>query len=86
MVLDWMIGALLSFVSAIFSLVPNWTLPTATVTGTTFGHWVGMANHYMPLPDICIVAGLGIVYAIAVSVWHFIIFVYHNIPVFGGSE
>jgi hypothetical protein len=83
---DALISGFLGFVSGFLSLVPSFGIPgipNFNDFGVTIGVQLGQVNRFVPLADLFIIIGLALLIAIAMTVWHGVLFVYHQ---FWGSS
>lgn len=83
MITDFIIGAFVSGIGALLSLVPSVTIPDAGETFTQFAGVIGRANKVFPILVAVTCLGAIVTLKIALTAWEFIVFVYHQ---FWGSE
>lgn len=87
MIPDAFMAMLTGVFTAIMSLIPDWSLPTdITSAGDDLGRAAHFANAYVPLGDCIIMLGIGLGFAAAMGSFHLAMWIWHNVPVFGGSE
>lgn len=83
MIIDLLTTTLLGFLQALVELIPVWELDSgdwaavrafvADVAGI-----MRVVDLVIPVPTVMQLIVLGIAFALALAVWHFILFIYHQ--------
>jgi hypothetical protein len=80
-IVDVIVSSVVGLFTALLSLIPEWEVPESSVEiANGVGQFMGVLNKFLPLDDFFIVLGLGLAFAAAVTVWHFIVWAYERIP------
>lgn len=83
MITDFILGAVFSGINALLSLMPAFTISPPGNTWSQLIYDIGQVNNIVPMLAIFTVASMLIGLRVALTVWDFILFVYHQ---FWGSD
>lgn len=82
MIVDALVGLLVTVLRSILDLVPVWSpnLSGFNTTGLAAGNALGLLNEYFPVAvlGICLLTVLGT--KAGLSLWHIVVFVYDRFP------
>jgi hypothetical protein len=83
MIVDFIIGVVVTLLRNLFGLIPTFTLSSSFTSGSwipDIAAWFSFANNYFPLYDL--VACLAILAAVkgALLLWDLFVWIYHQIP------
>lgn len=79
---------LLTSVAVPFLSLASWSGPTADVGSgaTALGSMVGEGNHYLPIVEALAFIVAGFAFDLTLTGARFLLFIWHNVPVIGGSD
>ena len=81
MIVDALIGLLLTVISGVFSLVPAYSLPgSMSDFGASVGSWVSTANGFFPVVALGACLAILLVAQVFVLAYRVLVFVYDVIP------
>ena len=87
MITSWITQAFVAFVTGFCNLLPTWgAFPDVSGLGSVVGSSAQLLNQWLPVSTMG--AALGVLLAVRLSwgLWTLIVWVYHQIPVVGGSS